>query len=140
MKPQARVNGHAPKSGNSKGAGGRGGKAKPQVDDERELTLDDEHAVDDDAAEEFETLEADDEAAIDDPVRMYLMQMGEIPMLNRESEVSAARQIETTRRRFRRTMMCSDYMLHAAVELLQKVADGTLRLDRTIEISVTNTT
>ena len=71
---------------------------------------------------------------------MYLMQMGEIPMLNRDNEVAAAVQIESTRRRFRRTMLCSDYMLHAAVDLLQKVADGTLRLDRTIEISVTNTT
>ena len=37
-------------------------------------------------------------------------------------------------------MLCSDFVLHAAVELLQKVADGKLRLDRTIEISVTNTT
>lgn len=77
--------------------------------------------------------------AIDDPVRMYLMQMGEIPMLDRETEISAAKQIEATRQRFRRTMLCNDYVLHAAAELLQKVADGELRLDRTIEISVTNT-
>ena len=71
---------------------------------------------------------------------MYLMQMGEIPLLNRDHEVASAEQIEATRRRFRRTMLCSDYVLHAAVELLQKVADGKLRLDRTIEVSVTNTT
>jgi RNA polymerase primary sigma factor len=67
------------------------------------------------------------------------MQMGEIPMLSRVDEVAAAQQIELTRRRFRRTMLCSDYVLHAAAELLSKVADGNLRLDRTIEISVTNT-
>ena len=30
-------------------------------------------------------------------------------------------------------------MLHGAVDLLEKVADGELRLDRTIEVSVTNT-
>ncbi|WP_391483919.1 sigma-70 family RNA polymerase sigma factor [Adhaeretor mobilis] len=77
--------------------------------------------------------------AIDDPVRMYLMQMGEIPMFSREDEVSAAKQIEATRQKFRRTMLCNDYMLHGAAELLQKVANGELRLDRTIEISVTNT-
>ncbi|MBX3425027.1 MAG: sigma-70 family RNA polymerase sigma factor [Pirellulales bacterium] len=71
---------------------------------------------------------------------MYLMQMGEIPMLDRKKEVNAARRIEATRLSFRRTMLCNDFMLHAAVELLQKVADGSLRLDRTIEISVTNTT
>ncbi|MEM9658176.1 MAG: sigma-70 factor domain-containing protein, partial [Planctomycetota bacterium] len=82
---------------------------------------------------------AGESAAIDDPVRMYLMQMGEIPMLDRVSEITAAQQIEETRQVFRRTMLCSDFVLHAAVELLQRVADGSLRLDRTIEISVTNT-
>ncbi len=78
-------------------------------------------------------------AAIDDPVRMYLMQMGEIPMFSREMEVSSAKQIEFTRTRFRRTMLANDFVLHGAAELLQKVSDGKLRLDRTIEISVTNT-
>ena len=82
----------------------------------------------------------DDTSAIDDPVRMYLMQMGEIPMLTRDREVSLAKRIELTRTRFRRTLLCNDFMLHGAVELLQKVFDGSLRLDRTIEISVTNTT
>ena len=33
-------------------------------------------------------------AATDDPVRMYLMQMGEIPLLNRGQEVAVAREIE----------------------------------------------
>ena len=40
---------------------------------------------------------------VDDPVRMYLMQMGEIPMLNRREEVDAARGIERWRRRFRKS-------------------------------------
>ena len=89
--------------------------------------------------EETEEVEENETTAIDDPVRMYLMQMGEIPMLSREMEVSSAKRIECTRTRFRRTMLANDFVLHGAVELLQKVADGNLRLDRTIEISVTNT-
>lgn len=89
--------------------------------------------------EEAEEKEDKGTAAIDDPVRMYLMQMGEIPMLSREMEVSSAKRIEFTRTRFRRTMLANDFILHGAAELLQKVADGNLRLDRTIEISVTNT-
>ncbi len=102
-----------------------------------------EHEVDDEAIDDFAPLddvEVDDDSAIDDPVRMYLMQMGEIPMLTRDREVSSAKRIELTRTRFRRALLCNDFMLHGAVELLQKVFDGTLRLDRTIEISVTNTT
>ena len=36
-------------------------------------------------------------------------------------------------------MLASDYLLQGAVALLEKVRDGKLRLDRTIEVSVTNT-
>jgi RNA polymerase primary sigma factor len=75
---------------------------------------------------------------IDDPVRIYLMQMGEIPLLTREQEVAAAREIERTRARYRRTMLASDFLLHGAMTLLKKVRDGELRLDRTVEVSVTN--
>ncbi|HEX3999245.1 MAG TPA: sigma-70 family RNA polymerase sigma factor [Pirellulales bacterium] len=76
---------------------------------------------------------------IDDPVRMYLMQMGEIPLLSRAEEIASAKEIERTRLRFRNTMLASDYLLQGAVALLRKVRDGKLRLDRTIEVSVTNT-
>ena len=76
---------------------------------------------------------------IDDPVRMYLMQMGEIPMLTRDEEIESAKRIEITRLRFRHTLLCNDYLLIGAIDLLEKVQRGELRLDRTIEISVTNT-
>jgi RNA polymerase primary sigma factor len=81
----------------------------------------------------------DDVDAIDDPVRMYLMQMGQIPLLNRAQEIASAKQIEKTRTRFRHSMLATDYVLQGAVEFLEKVRDGQLRLDRTIEVSVTNT-
>jgi RNA polymerase primary sigma factor len=152
IKPRSKaaLNGHASPNGRHKAPGAspaaarngkERGKVKDELKDDLEPVIEDEDdALDDEAAEEFESSDLEGDAAIDDPVRMYLMQMGEIPMLNRDSEVAAAVQIEGTRRRFRRTMLCSDFMLHAAVELLQKVSDGVLRLDRTIEISVTNTT
>jgi len=45
---------------------------------------------------------------IDDPVRMYLTQMGEIPLLKREEEISLARKIELTRLGFRRKVLEND--------------------------------
>ena len=78
-------------------------------------------------------------AVIDDPVRLYLAQMGGMPLLTREGEVGHARQIEHWRRRFRRTLLANDFVLAGAVALLEKVQAGTVRLDRTIEVSVTNT-
>jgi len=78
--------------------------------------------------------------ATDDPVRMYLMQMGQIPLLNRAEEISSAKSIEGTRTRYRHSMLATDYVLQGAAEALEKVMKGQLRLDRTIEVSVTNTT
>ncbi len=42
--------------------------------------------------------------ASDDPIRMYLSQMAEIPLLSREEEISLAKKIEITRRQFRRAL------------------------------------
>ena len=95
--------------------------------------------IDPDAEELIEVEETGSTACIDDPVRVYLMQMGEIPLLSREEEVSSAQQIERTRTLFRHAMLSNDFVLRGAVVLLQKVRDGQLRLDRTVEVSVTDT-
>jgi len=75
---------------------------------------------------------------IDDPVRIYLMQMGEIPLLTRREEIASAKRIERSRTRFRHSVLATDYVLQAAIGLLEKIRDGRLRLDRTVEVSVTN--
>ena len=74
---------------------------------------------------------------IDDPVRMYLTQMGEIPLLSRDKEISLARKIEVTRRRFRRKVLECDYALRQVVETLKRVHSGDLPFDRTIKVSMT---
>ncbi|MBY0585605.1 RNA polymerase sigma factor RpoD [bacterium] len=74
---------------------------------------------------------------IDDPVRMYLTQMGEIPLLKREEEIALAKQIEITRRRFRAKVLECDYALRLAVNTLHQVHRGELPFDRTVKVSVT---
>jgi RNA polymerase primary sigma factor len=44
--------------------------------------------------------EEEGESWSDDPVRMYLTQMGEIPLLTRQEEIALAKRIELTRARF----------------------------------------
>lgn len=109
--------------------------------DDQHLTIDQDadFEADELAVEETPHREEDSEAsAIDDPVRMYLMQMGRIPLLSRDEELISARRIETTRFIYRNHLLSSDFMLRAAYEMLKKVSQGQLRLDRTIEVSVTN--
>ncbi|MHC4620091.1 MAG: RNA polymerase sigma factor RpoD [Planctomycetota bacterium] len=72
---------------------------------------------------------------IDDPIRMYLTQMGEIPLLVREDEIALARKIELARMAFRRKMLESDYCARNAADILQQVHEGMLSFDRTMKIS-----
>ncbi|MBX3412273.1 MAG: sigma-70 family RNA polymerase sigma factor [Pirellulales bacterium] len=110
--------------------------------DERfeEEGVDNEHRGEEEDVYGDDLLESDEhgDARIDDPVRIYLMQMGEIPLLSREQELNAARDIEQSRTHYRNSMLASDYLLQGAVSLLRKVRDGELRLDRTVEVSVTD--
>jgi RNA polymerase primary sigma factor len=73
----------------------------------------------------------------DDPIRMYLSQMAEIPLLSREEEVALAKKIELTRRRFRHSVLACDFAMRQTVETLKKVFKGELPFDRTIKVSLT---
>ena len=89
--------------------------------------------------DESETLEDVDEEPvndrIDDPVRMYLTQMGEIPLLTRAEEIALAKKIEVTRKRYRSKVLESDLSLGTAIKILQGVHKGDLPFDRTLRIS-----
>jgi len=84
---------------------------------------------------EKELVGAEPGRRIDDPVRTYLTQMGEIPLLNRENEISLARKIEVSRMAFRRKLLENDYCAKNSVEILQQVQQGGLSFDRTMKIS-----
>ena len=80
----------------------------------------------------------DSESWSDDPVRMYLTQMGEIPLLTRKEEIRLAKKIEITRRQFRAKLLECDYVMQAAFKVIGRVHQGELPFDRTVQVSVTD--
>ena len=71
---------------------------------------------------------------IDDPVRMYLTQMGEIPLLTRDEEISLSKKIEITRKRYRHKILEGGAGIAAALAILEQVSRGDQAFDRTLRI------
>ncbi len=68
-----------------------------------------------------------------DPVQLYLAQMGSVPLLTRGEERRIALRIEKTRYEFRRSLLATDFMLRACVEILHKILRGKMRLEVVME-------
>jgi len=90
------------------------------------------------ATETEEVLAEQVENWSDDPVRMYLTQMGEIPLLTRAQEIFLARRIETTRAQLRAKLIECEYVCQQAFRVLSRVHRGELPFDRTVQVSVTD--
>ena len=110
--------------------------ASGDLDDEPDDDLAEEPLEDEETELTTEDLE-DISRRIDDPVRMYLTQMGEIPLLTREQEINLAKKIEVTRKKFRRKVLECHFALALVVDVLKKVNEGDLPFDRTVKVSVT---
>ena len=91
--------------------------------------------LDDEARAELDISFLDEEESrrIDDPVRMYLTQMGEIPLLKREQEIALAKKIEVTRKRFRRKVLECD---GALVQVVEQRREGAIELAELLDVEV----
>jgi RNA polymerase primary sigma factor len=108
----------------SSAEGGEKGEAAAEPDDgEREF----------EGPKEVEPKQVGGTPKIDDPVRLYLTQMGGIPLLSREDELRLANRIEITRKRFRTKVLESPIAVIEAIQILEDVKNGDLAFDRTLK-------
>ena len=118
------------------------GKEQDDEFEESEESLDDEdsdkgHLKEDELLEK-QLVGVESAKRIDDPIRMYLTQMGQIPLLTRKSEIALARKIEIARMTFRRKMLQCDYCARNSLDLLQQVHNGTMSFDRTVKVGTSH--
>lgn len=69
---------------------------------------------------------------IRDPIRLYLSQMGETPLLSRPEEIAITKILEVRRRLYMHTLLGWQPALRSALDTLRKVAAGELPFERTI--------
>ncbi|MGR3293906.1 MAG: RNA polymerase sigma factor RpoD [Candidatus Scalindua sp.] len=73
---------------------------------------------------------------IDDPLRMYLSQMGVIPLLSRIDEIALAKRIDVTRINLHRRILKSDFSQEICLKILEDITNGDLPFDRTLAINI----
>ncbi len=72
---------------------------------------------------------------IDDPVRMYLTQMGEIPLLTRAEELLLAKKIEISRQRYQKQLFGCGLAQGSVIKVLEDVLKGDIALDKTVKVT-----
>ena len=70
---------------------------------------------------------------IDDQVRMYLKQMGQVPLLTREQEVEISKRIEKSETQIKEIIFSLGYTPRLALDLAERVCTGRERFDRVIQ-------
>jgi len=69
----------------------------------------------------------------DDPIRMYLHQMGQVPLLTREQEVEICKRIEKAEIAVRQHFSRLGFAATMYMELIDKLLNNTERFDRIVE-------
>ncbi len=110
------------------------GKVRPAADDELEDGVEPDEVGLDEAVEE-EVEEEDVEVGVgktDDPVRLYLKEMGTVPLLSKEGEVSIAKRIEEGKREAAQILYSLPFSLQDVRDLGEKLRKGKISIHEVV--------
>ncbi len=111
-------------------SGGTGPSGKPgsEVIQDVEVKKGKDSELEEDAAvEEYER------ARIDDPVRTYLRQMGQISLLTREQEIEISKKIEACEEELKKAVYQTEAARFEVLDLAKKILSGEIQLESIIE-------
>ncbi len=83
-------------------------------------------------AKELEGVAKRAEGTADDPVRMYLKEMGSVPLLTREEEVEISKRIEKAQIQIEKIIMRFRYSTREAISIANYLTSGKERFDKSI--------
>ena len=83
-------------------------------------------------AKELEGIAKRPEGTSDDPVRMYLKEMGSVPLLTREEEVEISKRIEKAQIQIEKIIMRFRYSTREAISIANYLITGKERFDKII--------
>lgn len=73
---------------------------------------------------------------LDDPVKMYLKQMGSISLLSREDELALAQKIEEAENRFKEIVLTTKFARHGLSKIVSDVLDRNISLEDVLKEEV----
>ncbi|MFH1394833.1 MAG: RNA polymerase sigma factor RpoD [Candidatus Omnitrophota bacterium] len=71
---------------------------------------------------------------IDDPVKMYLKQMGQIPLLSRSEELDLAKRIKSKEKEFKEIVFTIRFARDLALEEIEDALDNDYNLDEVLDV------
>ncbi|MFA6216094.1 MAG: RNA polymerase sigma factor RpoD [Candidatus Omnitrophota bacterium] len=74
---------------------------------------------------------------LDDPVKMYLKQMGSIPLLSRDAEITLAKKIEDAEEKFKRAVFLTRFAHNEILSFVKDICEGRLNLEEVIKGEIT---
>ncbi|MFQ5906872.1 MAG: RNA polymerase sigma factor RpoD [bacterium] len=74
----------------------------------------------------------------DDPVRMYLREMGKVPLLTRKKEVEIAKRIEEGHQKITETVFLADWSIEKFVEFEALLKSGKVHIEELIQADVSD--
>ncbi len=107
--------------------------SKKMDDEDDELSFE----IPEEEEAEAEEVESADVSRSDDPVRMYLKEMGHVPLLSRDGEVKIAKKIENGRRTMLSSLAKTPIALREFVSWYDSLMNETILLREIIDLNAT---